>query len=93
VNSLKEEQSQEALFDTSLLIAQAAPVAKTVYEDPPLPNTTTPPVEGETARDRMCNLITFWQKAATAWEALGKPFKRQECQAAVTVLTFALVAL
>ena len=93
VNSLREEQAQESLFDTSLLVAQAAPAAKIVYEDPPLPSTTTPPLEGKTAQDRMCNLVAFWQKAAAAWEAFGKPFKRQECQAAATALKFALVAI
>jgi len=93
VNELLEEQAQGALFDTALLIAQTVEETAPAFEFPAHPDTTAPPVEGKTPRDRMVNQITFWRKAADAWDALGKSFKRQECQAAAKALTLALAII
>jgi ParB/RepB/Spo0J family partition protein len=93
VNRLREAQCQESLFDTAFFTVQEASTEKATFEEPPHPSTTTPPVEGEAPRAKMVNQITFWQKAAEAWDALGKPFKRQECEAAVSALTMALAVI
>lgn len=39
------------------------------------------------------NQMGFWQQAAEAWDRLGKPFKRQECEAAAQALQFAFATL
>ena len=94
VSTLKEEQAQGALFDTAIFTAcQADAASATMYQEPPHPTTTTPPLKGGTVRDMLINQIAFWRKAAEAWNDLGKPFKRQECEAASQALTFALAAL
>lgn len=36
---------------------------------------------------------SFWQAAGDAWAALGKSFKRQECQAAARALETALALI
>lgn len=93
VNSLLGQQSQESLFVTDLLVEPIVTEEASTYVEPPHPTTTCPPIEGSTPRDKMINLITFWRKASEAWDALGKPFKRQECQAAAQALTLALAAI
>ena len=95
VGKLKAEQEQESLFDVGqfTLASPAAPVAPTMEQLPPHPNTTTPPAKGNTLRAIVTAQVDFWKQAAGAWDALGKPFKRQECEAAATALDLALCAI
>lgn len=87
VNRLLENQNQGQLFDLPLMggpiVEQRGP-EKLV--DPPHPKTTIPPKSGKTAREIITKQATFWQEAARAWSELGKPFKRQECEAAAMAL-------
>lgn len=93
VGQLLEEQAQESIFDTDLFTARAIAEQEMTFTEPPHPNTTTPPIKGKSPRERILSLVEFWQKAAGQWNALGKPFKRQECQAAAQALSFALSTL
>lgn len=86
VNELLEQQAQGALFELSLLNEQAEIVEPELPELPPHPSDTTPPKVGVTTREIITGQATFWQAAAAAWDELGKPFKRQECQAAAMAL-------
>lgn len=94
VGRLLEQQSQESLFNAdAFLVSTTVSEEQNVYVEPPHPTTTTPPIEGQTTRDKIINQVTFWRKASEAWDALGKPFKRQECQAAAEALSLALAAI
>lgn len=93
VNALLAEQAQATMFDAPLfggpvlLVVDAQPV------EPPHPSTTLPPKVGKSAREVISNQVGFWQAAADAWSEIGKPFKRQECQAAAQALQAALFTL
>ena len=41
----------------------------------------------------LSNQASFWTQAAQAWDKLGKPFKRQECEAAAQALQLALATV
>ena len=86
VNRLLEEQAQESLFDISLLTVQTVEVESLEFVEPPTPATAEPPKIGRTIEQIIRNQAKFWGDAAAAWDDLGKPFKRQECQAAVMAL-------
>lgn len=94
VSELQERQNQRQLFDLPLfggpVISEVTPTA---VSEPPHPATTKPPTVGKTARDIIANQIKFWQEAANRWHEAGKPFKRQECEAAAQALGFALATL
>jgi len=87
VNILKEEQCQNALFDASIFTVQVKAEKQELPQDPPTPNTSDAPHTGNSLVEIIKNQITFWKEAAGAWDSLGKPFKRQECQAAALALS------
>lgn len=90
VAALVTLQAQHTMFDvleTPELYTQPAPAAG----DPPHPSTTVPPTQGTTPRETIASHIAFWQSAGDAWAALGKSFKRQECQAAARALETVLM--
>ena len=86
VNELLEQQAQGALFEMPLFGGPAEIVKAEAPELPPHPSDTAPPKVGSTPREIITSQATFWETAATAWDELGKPFKRQECQAAAMAL-------
>lgn len=89
---LLEQQSQINLFDAPLFggpIFDNSSPKQPQY--PPLPSTTIPPKSGKSPKEVLTNQATFWQQAAQAWEELGKPFKRQECEAAAKALQSAMM--
>jgi len=93
---LVTQQAQGILFDTLPLFSGQAPAApnKTAKPaEPPTPATATPPAHGANAKEVIGNQMTFWRQAAQAWDGLGKPFKRQECEAAAQALSFVFAAL
>jgi ParB/RepB/Spo0J family partition protein len=92
VNDLLAEQSQDALFDFSSFIAPTE-TQHVAIEEPAHPSTTRPPTRGSSLREILRNQAGFWSQAAEAWDKLGKPFKRQECEAAAQALTLALSAI
>lgn len=71
----------DPLFSGQAIEMPARPAAPRL---PPLPTNTRPPVKGIQAH------IEFWRQAAAEWDALGKNFKKDECLAAATALTYAL---
>lgn len=96
VNELLEQQAQGELFDLplmcgSILNAPIVDAAPTI--DPPLPTTHKPPKAGQTIREIIRNQVHFWDRAATEWDRIGKPFKRQECQAAAAALRSSLAMI
>ncbi|MGA2517413.1 MAG: hypothetical protein ABSG44_12805, partial [Thermodesulfobacteriota bacterium] len=54
---------------------------------PPHPETTTPPKIGRNYKEILLNQINFWEEAAKQWEAIGKPFKRNEYRSAAQALS------
>ena len=86
VNQYLEQQNSISLFDTgNFLVLQQETITSKVIE-PPHPATTTPPSAGKTPAEILKGQIDFWRSAAQAWEEIGKPFKKQECEAAVQAL-------
>ncbi len=84
VGALLEEQASVSLFDMSEYVTYALPIPDA--PEPPHPTTTQPPAEGTTLAEIVAGQITFWEQAAEKWEQAGKPFKKQECQAAARAL-------
>lgn len=94
VNALLAEQAQVSMFGDGPLFGDAClPVSQAQPIEPPHPATTKPPKVGHTAQEVISNQVGFWQSAADAWSEIGKPFKRQECQAAAQALQAALFTL
>jgi len=94
VSQIKEEADQSAMFDmAALLTASPEQDQENITSEPAHPSTTTPPKRGKTAKAVIANQIEFWRDAAAEWDALGKPFKRQECEAAADALASALSVL
>lgn len=87
VGKLKTEQAQASLFDTSIFVAQSIDTAPVEYKEPPHPSTSNPPRCGNSIMEILRNQVEFWLTAASDWDNLGKPFKRQECKAAASALT------
>lgn len=91
-NRLLEQQAQIDLFDTPLFGGPIfEPAQPKDIKSPPLPSTTIPPKVGKSPKEVLTNQAGFWQQAAQAWEELGKPFKRQECEAAAKALQSAMM--
>lgn len=87
INKLATEQNQVVMFDLPLITGQAAQLpAPVAVSEPAHPATTKPPKAGRTAQEIVQGQVTFWQSAAEQWGAIGKPFKKQECQAAAQAL-------
>lgn len=93
VNILIEQQAQAGLFEDELLTMQSAPSLPTLADEPPHPSTTQPPKVGRNPRERLQHQIEFWTQAAGRWSAIGKPFKKQECEAAAQALRSALAVI
>lgn len=96
VAGLVTQQAQGCMFDEMPLFggqAVEAPKAAHAPAEPPTPATAQPPVAGRSAKEIIGNQMGFWQQAAEAWDRLGKPFKRQECEAAAQALQFAFATL
>jgi ParB/RepB/Spo0J family partition protein len=92
VSELKEKQDQGILFKGPLFdetYASNEPQTKNIRE-PPHPETTTPPKVGRNYKEILLNQIGFWEKAANQWNAIGKPFKRNECRIAAQALGLAI---
>ena len=86
-NELKEEQAQAAMFDLELLTVEEANNAEEKEQNlPPHPDEDAPPWKGDNIREVISNQIEFWTQAAMSWDGLGRPHKRQECQAAAQAL-------
>lgn len=90
VNQYREQQLQAGLFDASpFLVCQPAPVNVEVTE-PPHPFTTPPPIIGDSPAEIIRNQVQYWTAAAQEWGTIGKPFKKQECEAAAKALSHLL---
>jgi ParB/RepB/Spo0J family partition protein len=88
VLELKEKQNQGILFKGPLFdkIYDASGVKSENIPEPPHPETTTPPKIGRNYKEILLNQIDFWEEAAKQWDAIGKPFKRNECRSAAQAL-------
>ena len=94
VNTLKEEQAQNTLFDLPIISGKALEqIEAEEFEFPPLPSEDQPPAVTGSAREVIESHIAFWNQAAADWDHLGKSFKRNECLAAAAALKSALVSL
>lgn len=95
VAELATEQNQATLFNTAgPLFGDYIPTKEeTAPQIPPAPDTHQAPAVGKTLRDIVTGQIRYWQDAAEAWSNLGKPFKRQECEAAAHALRAVLSAI
>ena len=94
VGELQAQQNQIGLFASGPLFGEYIPAKEDAPSAlPPSPETHQPPNSGKTVRDIVAGQIRFWQEAAEAWSNLGKPFKRQECEAAAHALTAVLSAI
>lgn len=95
VNELLTQQAQGSMFDDMPLFGgETVEAPKTAtHNAPPTPATAQPPVKGRTPKEIVSNQMSFWQQAAESWERMGKPFKRQECQAAAQALGFVFATL
>jgi ParB/RepB/Spo0J family partition protein len=92
VSELKEKQDQGILFKGPLFDKTCASnelETKNIPE-PPHPETTTPPKIGRNYKEILLHQINFWGKAANQWDAIGKPFKRNECRIAAQALSLAI---
>jgi ParB/RepB/Spo0J family partition protein len=94
-SDLLSQQAQETMLDAPPIFGGdlEAPATRTSIVEPPHPSTTTPPVAGRSAKDKLSSQAAFWTDAAAQWERLGRPFKRQEFQAAAQALQTALALL
>jgi ParB/RepB/Spo0J family partition protein len=92
VMELKEKQDQGVLFKGPLFDkTHAANELQTKdVPEPPHPETTTPPKIGRNYKEILLNQINFWEEAAKQWDAMGKPFKRNECRSAAQALSQAI---
>ncbi len=94
VSELFQQQAQGQLFDLPLLGGPLeSPAQQQPLAEPPHPATTQPPRQGHTHREVLAGQVAFWAEAAAEWDRLGKPFKRQECEAAAKAVQLALAAL
>ena len=95
VAGLLTEQAQGVMFDEMPLFGgQSVEAPKmAVQTDPPTPATHKPPTAGRNVKEVIECQAGFWTQAASAWDKLGKPFKRQECEAAAQALQFVFATL
>jgi ParB/RepB/Spo0J family partition protein len=89
VSELKEKQDQGILFKGPLFdkTCDAKELKTKNTPQPPHPETTTPPKIGRNYKEILLNQINFWEEAAKQWEAIGKPFKRNEYRSAAQALS------
>ena len=89
VSELKEKQDQGILFKGPLFdkTYDADEFKTENIPQPPHPETTTPPKIGRNYKEIVRNQINFWDEAARQWDAIGKPFKRNECRSAAQALS------
>jgi ParB/RepB/Spo0J family partition protein len=80
---LEEQASEPMAFFAECAVAEAAPVE---VVEPPHPSTHKAPRKGRTVREVLENQAAYWRTAAAEWAAIGKPFKRQEAEAAAAAL-------
>jgi ParB/RepB/Spo0J family partition protein len=92
VLELKGKQDQGILFKGPLFDkTDVTNEVKTKdISEPPHPETTTPPKIGRNYKEILLHQVSFWEEAAKQWDALGKPFKRNECRSAAQALSQAL---
>jgi len=92
VSELKEKQDQGILFKGPLFDKTGVPneLRTKHIPEPPHPETTTPPKIGRNYKEILLNQTNFWEKAAQEWDAIGKPFKRNECRSAAQALSQAI---
>ena len=92
VTELKEKQDQGVLFKGPLFDKKEAAKELQTKDipEPPHPETTTPPKIGRNYKEILLNQVNFWEEAANQWDAMGKPFKRNECRSAAQALTLAI---
>ena len=92
VLELKEKQDQGVLFKGPLFDKThvSNELQTKDIPEPPHPETTTPPKIGRNYKEILLNQIDFWEEAAKQWDAVGKPFKRNECRAAAQALAQAI---
>lgn len=91
VNELIKQQAQGVMFEMPLMgIGYDVVTITEAPQEPPHPSNTKPPRIGSSAKEVVANQANFWESAAAAWDAIGKPFKRQECEAASKALQLAL---
>jgi ParB/RepB/Spo0J family partition protein len=92
VDDLKVKQSQGQLFNGPLFdgIYDTPDIQKKEIPEPPHPLTTIPPHVGKSLKQIISNQKAFWEGAADQWEALGKPFKRNDCKSAAQALLLAI---
>ncbi len=92
VLELKEKQDQGTLFKG--LLFDKTDVSNELQTkhipEPPHPETTTPPKIGRNYKEILIHQINFWERAANQWDAIGKPFKRNECRIAAQALSLAI---
>ena len=88
VSELKEKQDQGILFKGPLFdkTHDANGFKTKNIPQPPHPETTTPPKIGRNYKEILLNQSNFWEEAAKQWDAMGKPFKRNECRSASQAL-------
>lgn len=90
---LLRKQAQTSMFSEPLFVAVPGVASEPErIIDPPHPSTSKPPMIGKTPREIVQNQAAFWNTAASAWAEIGKPFKRQECEAAAQALQLVLVS-
>ena len=89
VLELKEKQDQGILFKGPLFDKKGIPNEPQLknIREPPHPETTNPPKIGRNYKEILLHQIDFWEKAANEWDAMGKPFKRNECRSAAQALS------
>jgi ParB/RepB/Spo0J family partition protein len=90
-NDLRGKQAQAVMFSDPLF--SGCPVVvqdPRPSKEPPHPSTHTPPANGNNAKEIVQSQIGFWESAADSWNEIGKPFKKQECQAAAKALQLAI---
>jgi hypothetical protein len=90
VSDLREKQAQSTMWDITQFTQFTADCPKVHIQEPPHPSTTVAPRVGKTVHDIIEHQAGFWKTAADEWDKLGKPFKRQECEAAAFALQGAL---
>ena len=92
VLELKEKQDQGVLFKGPLFDKAHVPneLKTKDIQEPPHPETSTPPRIGRNYKEILLNQINFWEEAAKQWDTIGKPFKRNECRSAAQALAQAI---
>lgn len=93
INRLATEQHQETLAGVELLMTPDTARHLTDPDLPADPRLDTAPVSGTSPAAILSQQIDFWSAARDDWQALGKTFKKQECEAVVLALETALKAI